>query len=202
MINYLFANDMPSLLIHYGYFIYLPLAVIEGPIITVVAGFLASLGYFNALVIYGLAILGDLIGDMLYYVLGSRGNEYLLKRKRFLWINIEQLKKLENHFDKHLGKTIILGKWTHAVGAPILIAAGMARASIKKFILFNIIGTAPKILAFLIIGYYFGQAYKRIDAYFTYAAAIIFFIIILIAIIYFLAKIFKREFNGTIDKNK
>lgn len=202
MINYLFTNDMPSLLIHYGYFIYLPLAVIEGPIVTIVAGFLTSLGYFNALAIYILAILGDLIGDTLYYVLGRRGNEYLLARKKFLWINIEQLKKLKNHFDKHLGKTILLGKWTHAIGAPILIAAGMAQVSFKKYILFNIIGTAPKMLAFLIIGYYFGQAYKRIDAYFNYAAAIIFFIIILIAVIYFLAKIFKRELNGTMGQNK
>ncbi|MEK7325505.1 MAG: VTT domain-containing protein, partial [Chloroflexota bacterium] len=154
------------------------MAVIEGPIVTIVAGFLASLGYFNALIIYILAILGDLIGDTLYYVLGRRGNEYLLARKKFLWINIEQLKALTNHFDKHLGKSIILGKWTHVVGAPILIAAGMARVSFKKFILFNIIGTAPKILVFLIIGYYFGQAYKRIDAYLEYAAVIIFFIII------------------------
>lgn len=202
MIDYLFTNDIPSLLIHYGYLIFLPLAVIEGPIVTIVAGFLASLGYFNALAIYALAILGDLIGDTVYYVLGRRGNEYLLKRKRFLWINIEQLKALTNHFDQHLGKSIILGKWTHFVGAPILIAAGMARVSFKKYILFNIIGTAPKIFVFLIIGYYFGQAYKRIDFYLEYAGAIIFFIIILIAIIYFLARIFKKELNGTTSRNK
>ena len=188
MFNLISTGKIASLLISYRYAIFFPITIVEGPIATLIAGFLVSLGYFNIFAVYGVAVVGDLVGDMIYYVIGSAGGEQILKRGRFLGIKTEQLTKLQEHFKAHAGKTLLFGKWTHAVGGAILLAGGIARMSFKKFIWFNFLGTLPKALVFLIIGYYFGQAYQQIDKYFGYATLSIFLAIVLAAAIYFFAK--------------
>ena len=39
--------------------------IIEGPIITVIGAFLASLGFFNIGIIFFLSLLGDIVGDII-----------------------------------------------------------------------------------------------------------------------------------------
>ncbi len=152
-------------LITYKYFLIFPLMVIEGPIITVISGFLASLGYLTLLPIYILVVLGDLVGDTIYYTLGYWGREKLLDMwgGSFLGITKERINKLEVHFDKHRGKTLILGKITHAIGVVFLFAAGLAKVPYLEFLCFNLIATMPKSFVLLLMGYYFGQAYPVIN---------------------------------------
>lgn len=171
-------NQIFNLLVQYKYFIFFPLVVIEGPIVTVIAGFLAYLGYFNVYGLYLVAVFGDVTGDVLYYSVGYFGGKRIFSKGRFLWINIEQVQKMKNHFDKHFGKTLLFGKWTHSAGGAILVASGIARISLKKFIKFNFIGTVPKTLVFLLLGYYFGHAYAKIDTYLGYFTVAMLFVII------------------------
>ena len=56
-----------AILINYGYFLLFPIAVLEGPIISVIAGFLVLQGYFNILLVYAVMVVADLTGDFLYY---------------------------------------------------------------------------------------------------------------------------------------
>lgn len=182
-----------SLLISYRYAVFFPLTIIEGPIVTIIAGFLSSLGYFNFLFLYIIALAGDLIGDVLYYSLGRWGSSRLLSKASFLGINSGQLGKLERHFELHAGKTLLFGKWTQTVGAVILTAAGMSRMRFNKYIFFNAIGSIPKCFIFLIIGYYFGQAYAQINTYFGYAALSIILAIALAAGVYLFVKWFKKR---------
>ncbi|PIW76187.1 MAG: hypothetical protein CO001_02695 [Candidatus Portnoybacteria bacterium CG_4_8_14_3_um_filter_40_10] len=193
MFNLISSGKILLLLMAYRYAIFFPLTVIEGPIVTVIAGFLCSIGFFNFWLVYAIAMAGDIVGDALFYLLGRWGGERILKRGRFLWIKTEQLGRLQKHFQSHVGKIMLFGKWTQSVGAPILLAAGMARVSLKKYFFFNIIGSLPKVYIFLIIGIYFGRAYQQIDKYFGYAMLSIFFAIILIFITYLLVKRFKKN---------
>jgi len=182
------------LITKYGYFILFPLATIEGPIITVIGGFLASLGFLNAFIVYGVVIMGDLVGDVIFYAIGRwGGRKFVEKWGQYIGVTPERVLHLEKHFEKHNVKTILFGKWTQSVGFAILMAAGMAKAPFKKFIWLNLIGSLPKSLAFLLIGYYFGQAYQQIDKYFGYATMSMFFVIILAAAIYFFVKKFKSN---------
>jgi membrane protein DedA with SNARE-associated domain len=43
-------------LVHYKYVVLFPIMVVEGPIITVLAGFLASLGSLNLLAAYSIVV--------------------------------------------------------------------------------------------------------------------------------------------------
>ena len=67
-------NNIINLLLHYKYLILLPLSVIEGPIITVIAGFFATMGIFNPYLVYTIAVVGDIFGDTLAYGIGRWGS--------------------------------------------------------------------------------------------------------------------------------
>lgn len=188
------------LLEKYGYFILLPIAVIEGPIITVIGAFLASLGFLNVFIVYGVVVAGDLVGDIIFYAIGRWGGRtFLEKWGKYFGISLDDVSHLESHFEKQGGKTILFGKWTHFVGIAVLVAAGIAKTPFRRFLLINFLGSLPKSLAFLIIGYYFGQAYRQINEYFGYATLSIFFVVIVSAAIYFFVKKFKKSFTHKSD---
>ncbi len=160
-------------LLHYRYLALFPITIIEGPIITVIAGFLSAQGYLSAFLVYPLAVAGDLVGDTIYYLIGRLGREkFILRWGKFLNISLERVAKLEKHFEKHSGKTLIFGKLTQLIGSLILTAAGVAKVPLKKFWWFNFLATLPKSLVLLLIGYFFGKFYKEINTYFTYTGIV------------------------------
>lgn len=186
---FLSLDQIVNLLLFYKYLILFPIIVIEGPITTIIAGFLASLGTLNLTISYIVIVTADLAGDSIYYAIGffSRKN-FIQKWWRLIGITPDRLKNLEDHFEKHQFKTLIIGKITHAVGAIVLVAAGMAKVPYKKFILFNLLATIPKSLILILVGFYFGHAYKKLDRILDYSAFVIFFAVVLFILVYFLTK--------------
>lgn len=158
-----------SLLISYRYLFLFPVAVVEGPIITIIAGFLCTLGYFNPFVIYVVVIVADLVGDVTYYAIGRYGGKGLIERRgRYFGITTNRVEQLERHFQHHAAKTLIVGKILHGFGAVILLAAGVAKVPFKKYVWYNLLPTIPKSLILLLIGIYFGKAYTQINGILNY----------------------------------
>ena len=175
--------DISQWLLNYRYLILFPLIVIEGPITVVTAGVLASVGLLNFFIVYFVAIVGDLVGDSLYYAAGRFGRKRLDRWGRFIGLPKERLEKMEVHFNAHGGKTLIAGKLSHAIGAIVLVTAGIARVPFKKFIFYNLWATLPKSLVLLLIGYYFGNTFIHLQRYFDFAwlgalAAAILFVVV------------------------
>jgi membrane protein DedA with SNARE-associated domain len=175
-----------SWLLAYRYAILFPLVIIEGPIVTILAGFLASLGQLNLFVCYPLIVVGDVIGDVFMYLQGRWGGKPVIERwGHHFGIKPEMIVRLEEHFKNRPGKTLVLGKISHFFGGPILIAAGMARMKFSKFLWFNVLGTLPKSLILLLVGFYFGQAYSKFDKFLTFAGWAAAALIILCVAVYF-----------------
>lgn len=159
-------SNIFALLASYGYLVLFPIMVVEGPIITIIAGFLASLGYMNFTLVYIVVVVGDLTGDALYYAVGRFGRMSFIDRwGHWIGITSQRVEKIERHFADHAGKTLILGKLSHAIGGIILVAAGVARIRFWRYLWFNFLATLPKSMLLLLIGYYFGQAYAMINKY-------------------------------------
>lgn len=159
-----------ALLTHYGYAIIFPISILEGPMVATLAGFLVSIGSLNAIIVFLLLLLGDMLGDTLYYALGRFTRRGKVPRwLGFLGIADHNVHIFEHYFQKHDWKIILLGK-TQAVGSVILFSAGFAKMPYKKFMGYNIVGSIPKIILFEGIGFYFGEAYNRLSTYFDYAA--------------------------------
>lgn len=179
-----------ALLTTYRYLIIFPIAFLEGPIISIICGWLVALGTLNVLSVYFLLISANLIGDLFYYALGYWGGIKLIKRFGYWFrINLEDVEKMKNYFDQHGGKIILAGKVTpHFAAGAMLAGAGLAKYRLSLFLRYSLITELIKTAIFLVIGFYLGYAYERIIVYLDYfgaALSILAVIIILIAVYFF-----------------
>ena len=153
----------------YTYWVIFPIAIIEGPIVTILSGFLVSQGQLNFFLAFLTIILADLTGDVLYYMIGR----FSRKAAKAVHRN-----KLDNHFLEHGRKTLLIGKLAHGTGSIVLVAAGVARMPFAEFMLYNLLPTLPKTLILLIVGYYFGGAYNQINSSFDRIALVTLVIVV------------------------
>lgn len=160
------TTQILELLNHYSYWILFPLIVVEGPITTIIAGFLVSVGFMVFIPAYLIIVIADLVGDVLYYTVGRYFlTSGVIKFLNFLDVDMKKINKAENVMKRNIGKILFFGKLSHAIGGPILVAAGALRVPIGDFVWFNFWATLPKSLVFLLVGYFFGHAFSRIDKY-------------------------------------
>ena len=72
-------------LIRYKYQVIFPIAVFEGPIITLICGFLLSLGYLSLIPTLIIVFLGDVISDTFLFGVGRYGRK-IVEKIKFLHI--------------------------------------------------------------------------------------------------------------------
>lgn len=155
-----------GLLYTYSYLILFPLVVVEGPVVTLIAGFLVSTKFMAFVPAYATVVFADLAGDFLYYSIGRWWfNSFIHGFFSFLKTDLKKINKLKKTINFHKGKILFFGKLSHAIGAPILISAGLAGVPIKEFLWFNFLATLPKSLLLLMVGYYFGSAFDSLTKY-------------------------------------
>lgn len=189
------ANILPTVsaalevLQSHGLLFLVPLAVIEGPIVTVVAAYLARLGDLNIVAVYCAVVAADLAGDSLLYFVGRSGGTWMpASWRRLLGLTEARLAGLEDHFQTKGGRTLIAGKLTHSAGLAILLAAGASRMPFPRYLFFNFVGTVPKSLFFCLIGYFLGFAYRQIDSYIFRTSAVILVLVLFAAFWWFLQR--------------
>jgi membrane protein DedA with SNARE-associated domain len=187
----------------YRYLVLFPIVVVEGPIITIIAGFLASLDLLSIYITYVVIVFADLSGDFIYYSIGRWGREnFIDKWGKYIGLNKQKIGKVEEHFEKHRKKTLIFGKLSHAVGMPILVAAGIAKVPIWEFLWLNFLATLPKSFIFLFIGYYFGEAYVKFDKYLDYITITTIILGLVFLLIYYSYSRHKYKYLAFIERIK
>lgn len=185
-------ETVTALMAKHGLAVVAPIAVLEGPIVTVIAAWLASQNLFSVWSVSVVVILADLVGDIGLYALGRWGLNRMPKRWRDkLGLSRARLVSAGRHFQTKGVKTLLFGKWTHSAGAPVLVAAGIARMNIWLFMLTNLIATIPKSLAFVALGYWLGSYYGKIDSWLTKGSLILLALIVLGGTIWFFRR--KRQ---------
>jgi len=151
---------------HYKYFAIFPLAFIEGPITTIIAGFLSSLGYLSFPISYIIIVIADLSSDVGYYALGRWGRKKLIEKYgHYVGITMSRMEKLESHFQNHGGKMLIFGKIADPLSSTVQTIAGATKMPFSEFLYYNIISTFPKSLILLTAGFYFGEAIHQVNLY-------------------------------------
>ena len=160
-----------ALLLAYKYYILLPLSIVEGPIITVIAGFLASTHLINPFAVYGVVILGDLIGDTLLYSLGRWSGGGVQKYGKFLGVTAERLAYAKDYFANHHRRAVITSKLVHGIGVSGLVTAGVLRIPYMRYMRTCFFISLAQSIIFLFIGLLFGHAYMQIGHYLDYFAA-------------------------------
>ncbi len=158
MLNF---HTWPYYISVYGYLAVFLLSIVEGPLMTVFAAFLAAQGMLNVFAVYVTVVAGDLVGDVLTYGIGR----WFVGRLPWRWgirsrAFRQRIETLRTHIHARTIHILLFGKLTHSVGFAVLLAAGAARVRLGAFILYNFLGTLLKSFVFIVIGYFFGCLYK------------------------------------------
>lgn len=169
-------HSILAILAHYGYGALFLVAVAEGPIVTVIAGFLASQGVLDTALVFAVAVTADLTGDLLLYAIGRSGGT-TLRAWRHEPSNRDRVAIMRRRFRAQPGKALLFGKLTHGAGFLFLLAAGAERIQPTTFLWYNLLGTLPKTAAFLALGYFAGAAYNRINSDLAAASLAVFVLI-------------------------
>ncbi|NTU66901.1 MAG: DedA family protein [Candidatus Moranbacteria bacterium] len=186
---------------HYGYWGMLPLMIIEGPVVTIIAAMLAALGAFNFAVVLVFSIAGDMIGDIIFYGLGYHwGLGFVRNVGKYMGITEPLVKKMEKYFEHHGGKTIFAVKATTGLCWATFTAAGIVKMDFKKFVKYSFLGGVIWSSALVAMGYFYGYLWREIKQYISWAGWIIFIIAIFSFVAISLYK--KKQAGGFFDKNR
>jgi membrane protein DedA with SNARE-associated domain len=192
-----------TFLVNYGYWALFIGMVIEGPVITILGGFLTSLGFFKVQYVYIIILLGDVIGDSIAYTIGYFGRKRILV-KVFGWlqINEDKLLGIEEFFKQHGGKSVFISKFIAGAGSWTLITAGISRMNLKRFYTYSIGGGIIKSAIYIGIGLFFGGMYKIIIQWMDIAGTVALLIIIAGIILYILKKLSKKDIKKLSKRKK
>lgn len=178
-------DSIYSLVLTYKYLILFPLAVLEGPLLAMLGGFLIKAGYLSLIPTYIILVLGNVIPDTVYYGIGRFGH-----KKNFIEKYGAKFSFVRNHFPlmeklwaTHFRKTIFLSKLAYGLSTPFLISAGLVKIPFKKFISYTASIDLFDIAIFIALGFIFGQAYEKVSSYINDAGilvAILFLLFILL----------------------
>jgi membrane protein DedA with SNARE-associated domain len=176
------------ILARYGYMALLPIAVVEGPAMAMIAGALVAAGQLNGVSACLLLVAADLVGDAGYYGLGRYGHAPLLARiSKRLKLTPERLAPLERRFHDNDWKLLMIGK-TQALGSIILYFAGASRMSFLRYLLFNLVGTFPKVVLFELVGYFLWRSVLESTHYIDIVTVALFGLALVLLVFYWLVR--------------
>ncbi|MDO8884470.1 MAG: VTT domain-containing protein [Pseudotabrizicola sp.] len=155
--------DVGALIRDYGLLIIAPVAVLEGPVISVISGYLAKAGLVPLRLVFLVLLLADLAGDILLYVIGRKGRAGMaLPWLSRFGVTRRRLASVIRAFRKNDARILVLGKLTHSAGFAVLLAAGMARMPFLRFLALNTAATVPKVALCMAVGWWFGAIGDRV----------------------------------------
>jgi len=153
-------NSALQFLITNGYWIAVPVMIVEGPIATMVMAFFASFGYFNPFVVFMFSFLADMVSDGVFYLIGRAGGGSFVRHfGKFFKLSPRMFEAVRNFYEKHGGKSIFLAKILVGVVPPIFIVAGYSRMNIKRFYTFAALGGIIWSGVLVSLGYFFGSQF-------------------------------------------
>jgi len=163
-------SDIPHLLATYQYLILFPLSIIEGPILTVVAAFLTTLGIMKISVVYSIVVFGDVVGDTIVYSMGRWGGDRLSRFSSFLHIAPKGIEDAKVFFSTHYYRAIFVSKFFHGIGVAGLVTAGILKIPYPRYIILCFFVSVVQSGALLFLGVVFGHMYGKISIYLDYYA--------------------------------
>lgn len=134
-------------------------AFLEGEVIVVVAGILASLGYLPLYSVIVTAMIATFVGDQTFFMLGrKRGKVFIEKRPHIA----SRVVKVQDLLHDHQNKILFGFRFLYGLRIPTLIALGTSEISQKKFLVFNVVNSVIWTIGFVLGGYFFGDIFETV----------------------------------------
>lgn len=120
-------------------------------------GVVAGAGQLNLLAINVVLIAAAIIGDAVGFQIGRRTGPAIFSRPDSKWFRQEHLRKTEEFYKKHGGKTIIYARFVPIVRTFAPFIAGVARMDYSRFLSYNIFGGIGWVALLTTLGYFLGS---------------------------------------------
>ena len=113
-------------------------------------------------------MLAAIIGNMFGFWFGKKAGDTLHKRKDSFLFRKRHIEITKSYYEKHGGKTLILGRFLPIIRTFAPILAGAIKIDFKKFMLYNVIGSVLWIGSIGSIAFYLGKQFPQVENYLGY----------------------------------
>ena len=137
--------------------------VLPGDSLLFSAGILASQHIMNIVVLIIAVLVAAVLGNVTGYGIGKKFGPALFTRSRFL--TTKQLEKAEKFFNRHGGKSVVIGRFVPVVRTVVPLLAGVGKMPLKRFNIYSIIGAVLWGGSVTLTGYYAGSRIPNVDKY-------------------------------------
>ncbi|MEI6528560.1 MAG: VTT domain-containing protein [bacterium] len=176
------------LLLKYKYLVLFPSAVLEGPLVSLIVGFLIRTDVLSFWLSFLILILGDIIPDTIFYCIGYFGRDTKFVRKhitnsKFFSGHLSVIEKL---WSNHGRKTMFLGKLAYGMALPFLVSAGLAKMPFKKFITYAVPVSVIQYGTIVLVGYLLGHSFQIASGYIGAIYYLLAAVVVISIVIYYL----------------
>ena len=144
---------------------------LPGDYLLVLAGLLCAMGVLHvhiAVLILSLIAAG-VLGNYTGYWFGFRTGPVLFKRNESLFFKKRYVTMAEEFYSKYGGMALVLGRFFPIIRTFAPIFAGVVKLNIRKFSLYNFIGSTTWVTILTLIGFFLGRRYpEEIKYYLKY----------------------------------
>ena len=131
-----------------------------------VGGVVAGQGEIDIVALVALVWVCAVAGDLTSFYLGRRlGRGFLEQHGGRVSITPERLVKVEDFFEKHGGKAILLGRFVGLIRAIAPFLAGSSGMPLRRFLPYDVIGAGLWGATFCMLGYLFWQSFGTVLDY-------------------------------------
>src|SRR5215210_3395495 len=137
--------------------------VAPGETIVMAGGVIAGQGEIELLPLIGLVWACAVLGDTTSFFIGRRlGRGFILRHGGRVKVTPERLEQVEGYFERHGGKTILIGRFIGLVRALAPFIAGSSGLPYRRFIPYSVVGTGLWSSTFCVIGYVFWRSFDQV----------------------------------------
>ena len=137
--------------------------VAPGETVVIAGGVIAGEGTISLMPLIAIVWICAILGDTTSFYIGRRlGRAFLEKHGPRVKITHERLEQVEGYFDRHGGKTILIGRFIGLVRALAPFIAGSSGLAYRRFIPYSIIGTGLWATIFCTLGFIFWRSFDRV----------------------------------------
>jgi membrane-associated protein len=152
------------------------------------AGFLASQGYFNILILAAGSAVAAIVGDSVGYWVGAKMGPRVFNRPNSRWLNPKHVERTQEFYNIHGKKTIILARFIPIVRTFTPVMAGVGKMEYPIFLSYNIVGGLLWGAGMPLAGYFLGKIIPSADKYLLPIIAVIIIVSLIPAFKHFLKK--------------
>jgi membrane protein DedA with SNARE-associated domain/membrane-associated phospholipid phosphatase len=137
--------------------------VAPGETVVIVGGVIAGQGEISLIVLIGIVWAAAILGDTTSFFIGRKlGRGFILRHGPKVKIDEARLEQVESYFERHGGKTILIGRFIGLVRALAPFVVGSSGLAYRRFIPYSIIGCGLWATTFCVLGFVFWESFDQV----------------------------------------